>query len=151
MDELKETEKFLRARQIEPEEMIQDTFKTIRLASGVKAIVGLKEEGGQPLVQSVLFDKTRFSNGQAQLWMKKNKVKFMEAIALEYKKDELFADDFNSHLQGHLPPLTPFQLSKLMEIIGEDEDEEGEESEEDYLEERDPKYSNFENKYIHIE
>ena len=149
------TDQYIRARQIEPSEFEEGTFKTIRLASGIKAIVGRKKGETSTTVQSVLFDKKRYNKEQATAWLQKHNSKFADAVALEYKKDELFEDDmFISHLQGHLPPLTPSQIEKLLELAGSadeisEEEEEGEEDE-DYLEERDPKYSNF-NKYIHIE
>jgi len=57
------TEKFLRARQVEPDEFEKGSFKTIRLSSGVKAIVGRKKERRQQqyslffLIKTVLLKK----------------------------------------------------------------------------------------------
>ena len=116
------TDLYIRARQVDPNAFEQKTFKTIRLAPGIKAIIGRKPGEKTTSVQSVLFDKTRFTPKQAKEWLDKHNSKFSDALNLEDEKTSLFEssieDNFNQHLAGHLPPLTPTQIQKLVELVG---------------------------------
>lgn len=120
------TDKYIRARQFDPNMFKHDTFKTIRLAPGVKSIIGHKQGESKPSVQSILFDKTRFTMSHAKEWLDKYSNKFTDALNLEDEKTSLFEDsveeNFERHLHGHLPPMTPGQMSKLLEMVGEPED-----------------------------
>lgn len=129
------TDKYIRARQVEPNEFDTNTFRTIRLASGIKAIIGKKKGEKSTSIQSILFDKKKYTPESSKAWLAKHKEKFTAAVRLEEQKTDLFADefepDFQNHLVGHLPPLTEAQISRLLELIDEsDEDDEEPEEEE---------------------
>ena len=129
--ELVITENKIRARQAEPEQFKKDSFRTIRLASGVKAIVGMKKEEDKNTIQSIMFDNTKYTTSQASVWLDKYKDCFSDALALEEKKAGLFEESldekFYEHLEYHIPPLSEDQITRLLEIIGpplsEDEEE----------------------------
>lgn len=132
------TEGKVRARQVDPEEFDPNglgkgqRFKTIRLASGVKAIVGVKKGESGSSIQSILFDKDRFTPEQAKMWLKKNSSKFTDAVRLENEKVSLFEEQtLQEHLEGHLPPLTESQIMRLLELVGPPEMEDGESVEEE--------------------
>ena len=124
--ELDITEDKIRARQIEPDQFEEGSFRTIRLAPGIKAIVGKLKGKTSTTVQSILFDKKTFSPEKAKDWLAKHKSKFSDAVLLEEEKVALFTDTYtiNEHLIGHLPALTEHQIEKLLTIVGFSEDDE---------------------------
>jgi hypothetical protein len=123
------TDAYIRARQVSPDEFDKKTLRTIRMAPGVKAIVGLKKGEKGTSVQSVLFDKKRFTEDKASSWLKNHSEKFSDAIALEERKTNLFSAGFEEHLEGHLPPLSQAQINRLLDLIGDDEEDEDDGSE----------------------
>jgi hypothetical protein len=122
--DLDTTDAYIRVRQVEPSEFEKGSFRTIRLASGIKAIIGNKIGEKNTTIQSVLFDKKRFTEDKVRLWLKKHSAKFSDAINLEVQKNSLFAnDDLEDHLDGHLPRLTQSQIARLMEVAGPADEE----------------------------
>ena len=119
------TDNYLRARQHDPIDFEPDTFKTIRLSEGVKAIIGRLKGETATTVQSVLFDKKRFDENTGTTWLRRNMMKFTEAVELENKKASLFDGEdtmsFETHLEGHLPALTEAQIHRLLELAGPEE------------------------------
>lgn len=118
------TENKIRARQIDPDRFEKGSFKTIRLASGVKAIVGRLKGEESTTIQSILFDKNRFDEEKADAWLKRNQSKFSDAVVMEEEKVKMFDMDMEEHLDGHLPPLTRNQIMRLLELAGPADDEE---------------------------
>lgn len=123
------TDKFLRARQYDPKDFEKDSYKTIRLGSGVKAVIAKMLGDDQYTTQSIMFDKERFDKNNATAWIKRNLDRVQDAIELENQKTDLFEFEedvsYEEHLQGHLPPLTNAQIARIMEVAGpaEQEDE----------------------------
>jgi len=122
------TEKFIRARQRDPGDFQKESFRTINLSSGVKAIVGRLKGETTTTIQSILFDKERFTTESAQKWLNKNNSRFQDAIGFEEQKIALFQEDalemLREHLQGHLPPLSQTQIQRLIEVAGPPSEEE---------------------------
>lgn len=123
------TENYIRIRQKDPSLFQRDTFKTISLTSGIKAVVGKLKGETSTTIQTILFDKKRFSVSEAKMWAKKHKAKFSSAAKIENKKISLFHDMnigdgehshsfFEEHLYGHLPPLSPSQIKRLLDFLG---------------------------------
>jgi hypothetical protein len=132
------TDNYIRARQVDPSAFEEGSFRTIRLTSGIKAIIGNKKGEKSTSVQSVLFDKKRYTPEKAQAWLSKHNEKFSDAVMLEQKKTELFAlDPMEAHMEGHLPSLSPSQIEKLLELCGPAEEEDDEESEDETSENSD--------------
>lgn len=121
----------IRARQHEPSDFEKGTFRTIRLTGGIKAIVGVRKGEKNTSIQSILFDKKKFTPEQAQSWLDRHKEKFSDAVMLEEKKYTLFSNTLEDHMMGHLPPLSEKQIQKLLELAGESDDEEDAEMEDE--------------------
>lgn len=117
------TEKKIRARQVDPDKFEKDSLRTIRLAPGVQAIVGRIEGEKNTTIQSILFDKDRYSESQAKEWLGRNQSKFSDALSMEEQKISLFSPTLEEHVVGHLPPLTETQIARLMEVAGPAEEE----------------------------
>lgn len=116
------TDKMIRARQIEPDKFLKDSFRTIRMTSGIKAVVGKRSEDGPTEIQSVLFNKDKFTEEEAKQWLRKNESRFSDAVDLEYKKDALFMESsFEQHMVGHLPSLNDEQIARLMAVANGEE------------------------------
>lgn len=124
------TDRYIRARQVEPDMFLPNSFKTIRLAPGVKAIIGRKKGETKTSIQSVLFDKKRFTPEKAKVWLDRNSSNFSSAVDLEEQKTSLFAMDLEDHMEGHLPPLTEKQIERLLELAGPADSAEDEEDSE---------------------
>lgn len=117
------TDQYIRARQHEPTEFDSKSFKTIRLTSGIKAIVGKKQGETSTTVQSVIFDKKKFTPEKAKSWLDSHGTKFSDAMNLEQQKVALFSEDpLTQHMDCHLPPLSPKQIEKLLELAGPADD-----------------------------
>lgn len=127
------TDQFIRARQYDPKDFEKESYKTIRLGSGVKAVIGKMLGDNHITTQSVLFNKERFDETSARQWLNRNLDKLKDAIELENQKVGLFQHDmtYEEHLQGHLPPLTHTQINRLLELAGPDSESIDSEHEED--------------------
>lgn len=68
---LRETEKYLRYRQIEPNKFEKNSFRTITISPSkkIKAIVGRKIGEKTTTIQSYLFLKKRWTNAEAKDWL----------------------------------------------------------------------------------
>ena len=108
------TNLYIRARQREPTEFEKDTFRTIRFAPGIKAIVGRLKGETSTTVQSILFDKKKYTEEQAKEWLVKHKEKFSQAMDFESQKIGLFADG-SSPLA--MDVLTAEEMQTLMELM----------------------------------
>jgi ABC-type transport system involved in cytochrome bd biosynthesis fused ATPase/permease subunit len=117
------TDNKIRARQHEPSEYEKGSFRTIRLTGGIKAIVGRKKGEKSTSIQSILFDKKKFTEEQANSWLQRHNEKFADAMALEEQKMSLFSTDLADHMIGHLPPLSEKQIERLLELAGPAEDD----------------------------
>ena len=122
------TDRFLRARQEDPELFNEDSFKTVRIATGVQAIIGRLKGSENTSIQSILFDRNEFDEEKAQQWLNKHKTKMNRALEIEQEKADLFSetseDVFYEHLEGHLPPLSKNQISRLLDMLGLDNNKE---------------------------
>lgn len=122
------TENKIRARQHEPSLYDRKSFRTIRLTSGVKAIVGVKKGEKGTSIQSILFDKKKYSEDQAKNWLDKHKEKFSDVLTLEQQKTSLFTSSPVDYLNEVLSTMTDAQLerlaSRLVELAGTADDEE---------------------------
>jgi len=87
------TENLIRIRQVEPSLFEEDSFRTIRLTSGVKAIIGRKKGEKTTTIQSILFDKKRFTTDQAKQWVKKHKGNVPKALDMEKNKENIFSEN----------------------------------------------------------
>lgn len=92
MPGIEQTDNFYRARQIDPERFEDDTFRTISLGDGIKAVVGRLKGEEKTTVQTILFPVERYDMDQVQDWLKKHRSKFGEAVDLEMKKKSLFTE-----------------------------------------------------------
>lgn len=72
--ELIETNDYYRNRVEDPKSFQKDSFKTIVLSKekGIKAIVGKKKGDSSMTVQSLLFDKEKFTQKEAEKWVKEH-------------------------------------------------------------------------------
>lgn len=126
------TDKYIRARQVEPGEFEKGSLRTIRLAPGIKAIVGKKSGASSTTIQSILFDKKKFTEDKAKEWLHKHKEKFSQALDLESKKMELFSDGsvpLAADVLTREEALTLMELMhKLLASLQEEEDSESEDS-----------------------
>jgi len=66
------TDKYIRVRVAKPSAFDEDSFRTtwINRSKGIKAIVGKKKGKSSTSVQSYLFDKEKWSVGEAKKWVK---------------------------------------------------------------------------------
>lgn len=96
MPKLDITDNKIRARQRNPDEFDEDSFKTISLTSGVKAVVGVPRDSDSTEIQSVLFDNSKFNEASATQWLESHMTKFADALELENQKMGLFDDGENS-------------------------------------------------------
>jgi len=87
------TDRYVRLRQREPGLFEEGSFRTIRLTSGIKAIVGRLKGEKTTTIQSIIFDKKKFSAEEAQKWVAKHKEKFSFALKVENLKHELFIEE----------------------------------------------------------
>lgn len=71
---LEETENYYRNRLEEPNLFQKDSFRTIWLSKekGIKAIIGKKKNETSTSLQSILFDKNRWTKQDAEKWVKEN-------------------------------------------------------------------------------
>lgn len=149
------TDNLIRVRQVEPSEFDKKTLRTIRITSGIKAITGRKTGETSTTIQSLLFDKKKFTPEKVKSWLAKHKEKFSQAITLEEQKASLFQDDplimLEEHTSGHLPRLSPKQVAKLMELAGEadDEDDDDDDDVPDMEEDSMMKFNDI-NKYVKV-
>jgi hypothetical protein len=120
------TDQYIRARQVEPGLFDEKTFKTIRLTSGIKAIIGNKKGEKSTSIQSILFDKKKFTASQAKAWLAKHNSKFSDALNFETQKMSLF-DDMGDGCECGIPRLSPAQVERLLELVGPGEEEEDDE------------------------
>lgn len=71
------TENYIRIRQKAPGSFDKDTFKTISITKGIKAVVGKlknppKGKEGSMTIQTYLFDKDQYTTATAKAWVKKH-------------------------------------------------------------------------------
>lgn len=92
------TNNYVRVRIKEPKLFIKDSFRTISLGKGIKAIVGRREGNNKTVIQSVLFDKTRYTKEQAMSWINKNRSRFATAVMMEKLKKGLFIHEFSEEV-----------------------------------------------------
>ena len=71
------TENYIRLRQRDPDDFIQDSFRTITISAekGIKAVIGkLKNDpDGSTVIQSFLFDKDKWTVAEAEAWVEEHK------------------------------------------------------------------------------
>jgi HK97 family phage prohead protease len=84
------TDQYIRIRQKDPDDFVQDSFRTITLSKsqGIKAIIGkLKSDpDGSTVIQSYLFDKDKWTVDEAKKWVKEHKEKKSEDLLEELKE-----------------------------------------------------------------
>ena len=83
-----------------------DKFRRQRMTDGVDAIYGIKADGKSE-VQSLRFDKTKFSETQAKQWLKKNNFKsiLFEPSSGEERKMAMSPEDLNDmQVSPQIPP-----------------------------------------------
>ena len=73
-----ETENFYRVRQIEPEEFDKESFRTIWISKseGIKAIIGKKKDETTTTIQSILFEKDKWTEDKIRIWIKNHSDRF---------------------------------------------------------------------------
>ena len=113
------TENKIRARQHEPSLYDRNSFRTIRLTSGIKAIIGVKKGEKSTSIQSILFDKKKFTEEQAKSWLEKHNEKFSNVLELEQRKTSLFVSTPVDYLNEVLSSLTDAQLEELAKKLVE--------------------------------
>jgi len=71
---LEETENYFRHRIEDPKNFAKDSFRTIWLSKekGIKGIIGNKKGETKTTLQTVLFDKERWTHQEAETWVKEN-------------------------------------------------------------------------------
>jgi len=71
---LDETENYFRHRIEDPKNFAKDSFRTIWLSKekGIKGIIGKKKGETKTTLQTVLFDKERWTKQEAETWTKEN-------------------------------------------------------------------------------
>lgn len=107
------TEKKIRARQHEPSAYDRNTFRTVRLTTGVKAVVGVMKGEKNTSIQSILFDKKKFNEEQATAWLGKHHEKFSDVLTLEQQKSSLFVSAPVDFINEVLATMTDAQLERL--------------------------------------
>ncbi len=121
------TNNYIRARQHDPGLFEKGTLRTIRLTSGIKAIVGRKKGDKSTTIQSVLFDKKRYDETSAGAWLDKHSSKFSDAMSYEEQKAGLFNYKPMDYINEMLSGLSDDQLEriaeKLLEMAGTPEDD----------------------------
>ena len=84
------TENSIRLRQREPNDFQEDSFRTIEITDGIKAVIGKLTGETSTTIQSYIFDKEKFTTEEAQKWVvdhKKEKAEKDWNIPI-YKSDE---------------------------------------------------------------
>ena len=109
------TNNYIRARQHDPSGFEKGTLRTIRLTSGIKAIVGRKKGDKTTTIQSVLFDKKRFDEALAGAWLDKHGSKFSDAMSYEEQKASLFNYKPMDYINEVLGGMTDVQLERVAE------------------------------------
>lgn len=86
---IEETENYYRVRQIDPEKFEKDSFRTIWISKskGIKAIIGRLKGEKITTVQSLLFDKKKWTKEKIKKWIKEHSDKFH--AYLEIAEDNL--------------------------------------------------------------
>lgn len=79
---LRETEKYLRYRQVEPNRFEKDSFRTIIISPSkkIKAVVGRVKGQKTTTIQSYLFLKPKWSNAEAKKWLDENAETFTATV-----------------------------------------------------------------------
>lgn len=73
------------ARQTEPDGRRYKTYRRKQISPGISFIYGIKRVGGTE-VQSIRFDKTKFTVAQAKAWLKKHNFKTGKFVAARKDK-----------------------------------------------------------------
>lgn len=79
-----------RARVKNPSEFNEKTFKTIKITSGVKAVVGKLKDDDKMTIQTYLFDIKKFTPSEAKTWLKDHDIKnigFETGVGEEKQKE----------------------------------------------------------------
>ena len=122
-------EKTIRVRIADPSGYDNSSFKTIRLTTGIQAVIGRPRGSETTKVQSLLFDKTKYNPDEAQSWVKRHHGKFDKAMDMENQKMAVFDDTMDippedvpnvleEHIMYHLPPLKPSGVEKIIKMCG---------------------------------
>lgn len=91
----------------------QESFRTITLTSGVKAVVGRRKGQTKTSIQSLIFDKKKYDLSKAKNWVSKHKSQFSQALDLEHKKNSLFTEMTESKKNYVLDRLE--EINKILE------------------------------------
>lgn len=90
------------ARQTEPDKRRYKTYRRKEISPGISFIYGIKKSGGTE-IQSIRFDKTKFTPIKAKSWLKKHKFKTSQfTTARKLKKNphkplDFYIKEFNQH------------------------------------------------------
>jgi len=71
------TDRYIRIRIQNPKQFIR--FRTKTLGKGIKAIIGFRKGGGSQ-IQSLLFDKKRWTVKEARKWVKEHDMQISETV-----------------------------------------------------------------------
>ena len=71
------TDRYIRIRIANPKQFIR--FRTKTLGKGIKAIIGFRKGGGSQ-IQSLLFDKKRWTLKTAKQWVKEHGMEITETV-----------------------------------------------------------------------
>lgn len=112
------TENYIRLRQADPNLFEEGSFKTIRLTGGIKAIIGKKKGEKSTSIQSLLFDKNKFTTEKAKAWVAKYEGKFNDALDKENEKINMFSEEETMKINENLVTFSDEKaINKLKEIV----------------------------------
>lgn len=107
------TANYIRVRLREPDKFDKESFKTINLGNGIKAIIGSRQGNNKTTIQSVLFDKEQYTKEKAIQWVRKNKTKFATALMVEQLKKGLFIHEFKEDINMSQEEKTESVITKF--------------------------------------
>lgn len=91
-----ETSDSIRIRQRDPDSFVESSFRTIVLSEdqGIKAVIGkLKSDPqGSTVIQSYIFEKSKWTSAEAESWVKDHKRSSMERRCLDPEPSEMRLD-----------------------------------------------------------
>ena len=87
------TENYIRVRIRDPKTIVEGSFRTIIISEsqGIKAVIGRlkKDPNGSTKIQSVLFDKEKWTVDRALAWVDKHKEDLKNLLAEDFKEKRL--------------------------------------------------------------
>jgi HK97 family phage prohead protease len=126
------TENYIRLRQRDPNDFVQDSFRTITISEekGIKAVIGkLKSDpNGSTHIQSYLFDKDKWTVEEAQAWVREHKdgkdIEVIEEEKATHKIMPIYRERWNLKLSKSFDvaaierPPSKFQYELFINFFG---------------------------------